>query len=215
MTAPPVSRHRGLVVTLVVALLAGVGLGIGLLLGALPALPPGAGRVGPALDLHAVDWADATLPGSLCRSPTPIRLRNGEALGVPSSFDGPSPNYPQDVQVDVRALVYGDLTGDGHDEAALPLRCNNHDSTAAGDTVATVLLFDGSTGDAALLGEVSSSQPRLGEIPNAVTVRQLVPGRVVGDESFYGPDDAPCCPSGRASTVWPWTGGSLGDPRYR
>ncbi|WP_433030732.1 hypothetical protein [Actinomycetospora sp. CA-053990] len=190
-----------------------MGLGIGLVLGALPALRPSVERVAPPLDLHAVDWGDATLPGSVCRSPAPIRLRGGEALAVPSSFDGPSANYPQDVHVDVSTVVYGDLTGDGRDEAALPLICNNHDSTAAGTTVVTALLLDGSSGEAALLGALSSSQPRLGEIPNAITVSRLLPGRVLGDESFYGPEDANCCPSGRASTIWPWTGGALGAPQ--
>lgn len=208
----PTSRRRRLVLTLVLALLAGVGLGVGLLQGVLPTLPLGAGRAGPPLDLHAVDWGDATLPGSVCRSPGPIRLHDGEAVAVPSSFDGPTPNYPQDVGVDVGAVVYGDLTGDGRDDAALPLHCNNHDSTAAGTTVVTVLLFDGAAGEAALLGELPSSQPRLGEVPNGMRVRQLLPGRVVGDESFYGPEDADCCPSGRASTTWPWTGGALGTP---
>jgi hypothetical protein len=31
---------------------------------------------------------------------------------------------------------------------------------------------------------------------------QLGPGRVVGREAFYGPNDGTCCPSGRARTVW-------------
>ncbi|MCD2187858.1 hypothetical protein [Actinomycetospora soli] len=208
----PTGRRGGLVVSVIVSLLAGVGLGLGLLTGAVPALPLGAGTAGPPLDLRAVDWGDATLPGSVCRSPGPIQLRGGQATSVPSAFDGPTPNYPQDVSVEADGVVYGDLTGDGRDEAALPLRCNNHDSTAAGNTVTTVLLFDGSRGQAALLGALASSQPRLGEIPNIITVRQLQPRRVVGDESFYGPEDANCCPSGRATTTWPWTGGTLGTP---
>lgn len=83
------------------------------------------------VDLHAVDWPSSTIPGSLCLSPKPIRLHDSTATNVPSDFDGPEENMSQDVAAYAEKIAYGDITGDGHDEAALPILCANHNSTAA------------------------------------------------------------------------------------
>ncbi|MEU1520383.1 hypothetical protein ABZ490_51235 [Streptomyces sp. NPDC005811] len=150
-----------------------------------------------------------TIPGSLCRSPDSIRLRDGVALNVPSHFDGPEPNFPQDVSARTDQLAFGDLTGDGQDEAALPVLCANHNSTAAGQTAMGIMVFDGSSGQPKLLTTLNSQQKRQGEPPNFLEVRQITRSRIVADETFYGPADANCCPSGHASDVWRYSNGTV------
>lgn len=213
--APPSpARRRGIVVGAVAlaAMLVGVALGVVLLSGVRVLAGPLAPLAAAPLDLRTVDWDGFLLPGAVCRSPADIPLHGGQATSVPSSFDGPTPNYPQDVVVDTQRVVYGDVTGDGRPESALSVRCNNHDSTAAGDTVDATLVFDGASGRAALIGTLTSSRPRLGEPPNAVTVTRLSPGRADGSEQFYGSQDANCCPSGTASVTWTWDGSTFDAP---
>lgn len=161
------------------------------------------------VNLHRVDWSNVTIPGDLCRSPDDIKLRGGEAVNVPSTFDGPTDNYPQDVYASVDKLAFGDLTGDGRDEAALPVLCMNHDSTAAGQTAFGVLVFDGTSGRPSAIATLVGLQPRLGEPPNFIEVQQISPGRITATETSYGAHDANCCPSGRAKDVWGYANGRL------
>jgi pimeloyl-ACP methyl ester carboxylesterase len=161
------------------------------------------------MDLHRVDWSNVTIPGSLCRSPQDIKLHNGQAINVPSSFDGPTDNYPQDVYASVDKVAYGDLTGDGRDDAALPVLCANHNSTAAGQTAFGVLIFEGSGGEPQLIATLTGLQPRLGEPPNFIKIEQISHGRITVTETWYGAHDANCCPSGRARDVWRYADGRV------
>ncbi|MGE6736313.1 hypothetical protein, partial [Streptomyces sp. NPDC059900] len=159
--------------------------------------------------LHTVDWPSSTIPGSLCRSPKSIRLQGGTATNVPSDFDGPQEDMPQDVGAFVEKIAYGDITGDGHDEAALPVLCANHNSTAAGQRAMGVMIFDGSTGRLALIGTLTSRRPRLGEPPNFLEVKDMGPGKVTVGDTYYQQGDANCCPSGHATESWTYRNGKL------
>ncbi|KAB1140049.1 hypothetical protein F7R91_37490 [Streptomyces luteolifulvus] len=162
-----------------------------------------------ALDLRAVDWPSSTIPGSLCRSPTPIRLHGGTATNVPSAFDGPEENMPQDVAAYTEKITYGDVTGDGNDEAALPVLCANHDSTAAGQRAMGIMLFDGTHGRMELLGTLTSRQPRGGEPPNFLEIKQMSPGKITVEDRYYRQGDANCCPSGHTTQTWTYHSGRL------
>ncbi|MGW6063180.1 hypothetical protein [Streptomyces sp. NPDC055189] len=154
------------------------------------------------MDLRAVDWRSAEIPGTLCRSPKAIRLQGGAAVNVPSDFDGPEPDMPQDVAAGTDEIFYGDITGDDRDEAALPVLCANHNSTAAGQRAMGVLVFDGGAQELRLLGTLTSRKPRLGEPPNLLKVERMEPGVITVRDSFYRADDANCCPSGKAMETW-------------
>ncbi|MFG2681542.1 hypothetical protein [Streptomyces sp. NPDC048392] len=170
---------------------------------------PDGRREGRPLDLSGYDWANATIPGGLCRHRGGIRLRDGTATGVSSTFDRPEPDMPQDVGAFTNEVVYGDLTGDGAWEAALPVLCANHDSTAAGQRAMGVLVFDGAAGRLRLIGTLVGQQPRLGEPPNLLRVEKITRGGITVTEQFYGADDANCCPTGLARSTWTYTGGGL------
>ncbi|MEU9589194.1 hypothetical protein AB0D84_05590 [Streptomyces sp. NPDC048193] len=164
---------------------------------------------GRPLDLSGYDWADATVPGGLCGHRGGIRLRDGAATGVSSTFDGPEPDMPQDVGAYTDEVVYGDLTGDGAWEAALPVLCANHDSTAAGQRAMGVMVFDGAAGRLDLIGTLVGQQPRVGEPPNFLRVEQITRGGITVTEKFYGAADANCCPTGVARSTWTYGGGKL------
>ncbi|GGW65533.1 hypothetical protein [Streptomyces xantholiticus] len=161
------------------------------------------------IDLRAVDWRSVEIPGSLCRSPKPIRLRDGSAVNVPSDFDGPEPNMPQDVAALTDEIFYGDITGDDRDESALPVVCANHDSTAAGQRAMGILVFDGGARELSVLGTLTSRKPRLGEPPNLLKVESMKPGRITIVDSFYLKDDFNCCPSGQVEETWVYRQGRL------
>ncbi|MFF7764153.1 hypothetical protein [Streptomyces griseorubiginosus] len=161
------------------------------------------------IDLRATDWRNVEIPGTLCRSPKPIRLRDGSAINVPSDFDGPEPNFPQDVAALTDKIFYGDITGDNRDEAALPVLCANHDSTAAGQRAMGILVFDGGAQKLSVLGTLTSRKPRLGEPPNLLKVDSMKPGGITVVDSFYLKDDANCCPSGEAEESWVYRKGRL------
>jgi hypothetical protein len=86
----------------------------------IPATTPPASHPSPALDIRRVDFANMALPADACAMggvyPVP-------ATGYPLhdglfQFDGGG------VEVNADAIVYGDLTGDGHDEAVVPVVCS-------------------------------------------------------------------------------------------
>ncbi|WP_190091767.1 hypothetical protein [Streptomyces melanogenes] len=128
---------------------------------------------------------------------------------APSDFDGPEQNMPQDVSASADKVAYGDLTGDHHDEAALPVLCANHNSTAAGQRAMGVMVFDGADHPLRLIGTLVGQQPRLGEPPNFLEIWQITPGKIVATETFYGPGDANCCASGKATDTWTFESGKL------
>lgn len=161
------------------------------------------------LDLRAVDWPDIEIPGSLRKSPKAIRLRGGLATGLPSDFDGPEPNTPQDVSARTQDVFYGDITGDDRDEAALTVLCGNHDSTAAGQTAMGILVFDGGSQQLSLIGALTSRKRRLGEPPNYLKVTGMRAGRITATDSFYREGDFNCCHSGRATESWVYQRGRL------
>lgn len=161
------------------------------------------------LHLELVDWRNTAIPGGLCRHQGPIQLRDGTATSVSSTFDGPEPEMPQDVSAFTSDVVYGDLTGDGQWEATLPVICANHNSTAAGQRALGVMVFDGSTGRLRHLGTIAGQQPRLGEPPNFLRIEKITRNRITATETFYGPHDANCCPSGVADDTWSYQNGKF------
>lgn len=89
------------------------------------------------LDLHTVDWKEASVPGSICGAVDPtgavplasVQLRNGEAYAK-------SHRWADYSIVEITGawdrIVYGDVTGDGRDEASVGVYCSNGGGTAGG-----------------------------------------------------------------------------------
>lgn len=168
-----------------------------------------------SIDLHRVNWASATLPGSVCGASHSIRLHRHKAVVVSHRWGKRwrSPAWPAWPRVTVDAgwnpVVYGDLDGDGRDEAAVVIGCSNGGGTADGYLAYAQVFFTAGRQSPHVVGIVTPQQRR---IPNTlptlvqVTIRR---GEVIAREAWYGRHDGTCCPSGRSTTTWKYVNGRL------
>jgi hypothetical protein len=161
-------------------------------------------------DLHSVDWASATLPGAACGATRPIRLRHSEAY-VPSAV---FPWWPAvAVYAGSGAVYYGDLDGDGRDEAAVGVVCSNLGGTAAGQLAFASVIFTARRDELRSIGIITPRQPLDGAASHVPLVglagMKIRRGRVIAREAWYGPSDGTCCASGRARTIWTYERGRL------
>ena len=171
--------------------------------------PPGAaaGRVSAylaaatapnAVNLHRVNWRAVSLPGRVCGLRHPVRLRGGKAR-ISSRLV---------VEAGWHRVVYGDIDGDGRNEAALSVGCTNGGGTADGVLSYSVVVFREDAGSPAAIGILRPRHQARG-LPATLLEASIDFGRVIGREAFYGPNDGTCCPSGRAQTIWTYRRGTL------
>src|SRR5439155_12537915 len=99
------------------------------------------------------------------------------------------------------AVVYGDIDGDGQDEAALGVDCNNGGGTADGVLAYARVIFGPGRDTPRMLAIVTPRRQQPHELPTLLRV-EIHRGKVVSHEAWYGPKDGTCCPSGRATTIW-------------
>jgi hypothetical protein len=157
------------------------------------------------IDLHRVNWQAATLPGRVCGASRPIHLRHGRAYVKSHRWrnlrrievaDGWSP------------VVYGDLDGDGVDEAAVGVFCSNGGGTADSVLAYARVVYRAGRTSASAIGVLTPHWQPKNQLPTLLTV-VLRRGRAIGREAFYGRRDGTCCPSGRAKTVWTYGHGKF------
>jgi len=164
----------------------------------------GGGSRPKSLNLHKVNWAEVTLPGSICGASHRIRLHHHLAVVASSRWR----SWPR-VTVDAgwNPVVYGNLDGDGQDEAALVVDCNNGGGTADGVLAYAQAIFTAAGNSPRVIGVVTPQRPDTYGAPLlTVSIRR---GKIVAHEAWYGPNDGTCCPSGRATTNWTYAHGSL------
>jgi hypothetical protein len=168
-----------------------------------------------SVDLRRVDWANATLPGSVCGATRPIHLHHHRAVVVSTRWGKRwrSLSWPAWPRVTVDAgwnpVVYGDLDGDGRDEAALVVGCSNGGGTADGYLAYAQVIF---TAEATSPKAIAVLTPQQKQHPNVLpTLLQVTIRRhaVIAHEAWYGPRDGSCCPSGRSATTWRYAHGAL------
>jgi hypothetical protein len=144
-----------------------------------------------------------------------LRWHRHAALGVVHSTLWPW--YPA-VEVDAAGpFLSGDLNGDGSGDADISVDCGNGGGTAAGDLGSADVIvaasendFTGATHPIRVLGIVRPRQPEmLATHPPYIGRVEILPGKVIAYEDWYGPNDSDCCPSGRATTIWTYSHGKL------
>jgi dipeptidyl aminopeptidase/acylaminoacyl peptidase len=161
-------------------------------------------KVTTSLNLHKVDWANVSLPGSVCGAEHRIQLRNGNAIVNSNRW----PDVPRvTVNAGWNSVVYGDVDGDGADDAALVVDCNNGGGTASGVLAYAQVIFTGGDHSPRVLGLVTPQSPTTYGAP--LLQIEINRGEVVAHESWYGCCDGTCCPSGRATTTWKLAKGTL------
>lgn len=100
--------------------------------------------------------------------------------------------------VDARAIVYADLTGDGRDEAVVPI--------GSGGTLGNLayLVFTLRSGSPAVILSRTLDRSSAGGLGIDVQEARLV--ETVGE---FGPEDPLCCPSQLRKTYFRWDGARL------
>jgi hypothetical protein len=149
---------------------------------------------------HSADWGDVTIPGQLCRVNGPIKLHHAQATVRHSGFG-------MALDVLTTAVTHGYLAH-GLPVTALQIWCDNTGGTADGQLAEGIFVFDSPGGKAHLLGTLTPQHKTsaMVHIPYIAVHRIETTGHVAVTEYFYNPANATCCPSGRATTVWKWTG---------
>jgi hypothetical protein len=165
-----------------------------------------AGFGASTIDIHKVDWASVSVPGSLCGATHSIRLHRGRAVVDSRRW----PSVPRvTVEAGWNPVLYGNLDGVGQDEAALVVGCSNGGGTADGFLAYAQVIFTTAGKALRIIGVVTPKQAwKANRLPTLVTVK-IRHGKVIAREAWYGPNDGTCCPSGRTTTVWTYAHGVL------
>ncbi|MFD8520653.1 hypothetical protein ACFV2D_11625 [Streptomyces capillispiralis] len=148
-----------------------------------------------------MDWANAPAPGDFVRFGA-----RGEATATSTVWG----------TVRVRrgtTVLYGGTDGDHRDEVAVYVGCDDNGATQNTQIAAGYVVYTHAGDDLAVLGSITPQQD--GEYLTALTGAEFAPGRITVHEKWYRTNDAHCCPSGDAVTVWTREGDRLtaGVPR--
>lgn len=160
-----------------------------------------------AVDLHRVDWAEATLPGSVCGAKHAIHLHRNLARVAQTRWrrryqTAAWPRWPRVTgETGWDPVVYGGLDGDGQDEAALAVGCSNGGGTADSFLAYARVIFTAAGNSPRVIGVVTPQMQPPNELPTLVTVA-IRRGKIIAHEAWYGANDGTCCPSGRSRTIW-------------
>jgi len=151
------------------------------------------------LAMHSVNWGNVTIPGQLCEVKGNIQLHNGHATVRHNGFG-------MALDVLTTTVTHGYLAH-GLPVTALQIWCIAG-GTADGELAEGIMVFDSPGGKPHLLGTLTPQHKTsaMVHIPSIVVNRIETTGHVAVTEFFYTPDNASCCPSGRATTLWKWTG---------
>ena len=127
-------------------------------------------------------------------------LTNGEITnGTPASADFYSVTLHADI-------AYGDLTGDGNDEAAIVLDCNAGTRPIVFGWIYTL----GASGPAALSAVTFAGTVQATTTSGAQLLDvRIEASRVVSRWAVYANGDAACCPSSQATFRSRWDGRTL------
>jgi hypothetical protein len=166
--------------------------------------------------LQSVVWTNVTVPAEVCPGLSqPVMLTSTSGLGAPyGSATIPAPvghqfGTPDDL-IEEGGVFYGTLEP-AENIAALYVWCSNTGGTADGQIQNSLVVYSGVSGQLSVLSTLTpphlsdggSHVPYFDESAGGITIST---GSITTKEVFYGGQDATCCPSGRATTVWTFNG---------
>lgn len=171
--------------------------------------------------LRSVSWPSVTVPASVCPGLSQVVKLTPFTMTVTSGTIGsatiPAPaghrfGTPDDLIQEYKTF-YGSL-GPGENVAALLVWCSNTGGTADGQIENSLVIYSWVSGQLTVLSTLTPQQqsgdgshaPYFDGLAGGITISN---GSITAKELFSGPQDAVCCPSGRATTVWKFNGHSF------
>lgn len=160
----------------------------------LSAVVASAQKRGGAGDIHRVDFQNFTYrPSCAYEKPRAVRTRNG--------------NYTRNrgddkMFFEVRSVNYGDLTGDGRDEAVVLTNCN----TGGTGQFSEGFIFTMRSGRPALLTRIEGGDRAFGGLAGAKVEHGLL---IVESYAPEEPGVGACCPKYIETTHYRWNGRRL------
>jgi hypothetical protein len=157
----------------------------------------------PKADVHSVDWRDASYSvacpglGGPSDQQVPVTLANGSGTTAAVTWFG----KPVRLDVHLRSVAYGDLTGEGHDEAVVHLTCTPQLSNGVADEVQ--VFGPGSV----LLGTPVLHNRFASDFAPSIKTLSVAGGHITGSAFYWGPNDPHCCPSQSLPFTLTWDAG--------
>jgi hypothetical protein len=155
-----------------------------------------------AANIRTVDWANTPLPGAFCGISGLVGFHDGQAMAQSAIYG----NVHLNVETD--GVTYGDLIGDGKQEAVVDVSCDNNGGTAEGDLAFGAVVV-GNQGQLRALGTITTKMQLTDVHVTLIGEIRIAPGKILVTELWYRETDAGCCPSGKAVTTWSFNSGSL------
>jgi hypothetical protein len=166
------------------------------------AVTPAATPSGPPLYLHSVSWPDASIPGQFCGVPATVRLNGGTTTASSSRWGHVElDEYPP--------VIYGNLGSSVGEIAAVNVWCTIGVPTADAQRADSYIIFTGAGGKLTAIGAITPQEQPAGVHVSLIRRIAISPGTITVHESWYRQNDATCCPSGKATTVWTYANGKL------
>jgi hypothetical protein len=165
-----------------------------------------------SLGIQSIHWRDVSVPGAVCHTAHPIHLHNDRAV-----IDSPPQLAARSSRLVVQEsrVVYGDLNGNGEDAAGVLVSCSTTAGTADGQLADSWVIFTADGGSRRVVGTLAPRQPANPGLPHrpyfddGSAALRIDPGSITVHEAWYGLNDATCCPTMGATTVWTFAHGAL------
>lgn len=171
--------------------------------------------------VRGADWANVEVPASVCGGEGSVTLKDGDAVVSstrwPDAWEGNAPSsIPSQVRISQEdPVAYGDVDGDGLDEAVVGIWCDNGGGTAGGQLGQSLVVFTGAAERPSVLGILDTTQPSPGRAPYFDSgATRIAGGSITARELYFGPS-AYARLTAQAETTWSWNGTALvrGDTR--
>jgi hypothetical protein len=151
-------------------------------------------------DVHGIDWRSASYSvacrglGGPSDQQVSVTLADGTGASAPVDWFGP----PTRIDVTLRNVSYGDVTGDGQDDAVVQLSCTPVESNGQVDEIQVF------GPGAELLATPTVPNVNGSDFTPAVKTLAVENGRITGTAFQWKADDPHCCPSQTLPFTFTW-----------
>jgi serine/threonine protein kinase len=141
-----------------------------------------------APSITSIDWNDRSY-SVVCGSGSPVQVQLAGGQWV-------SPNGGENGYIQQVYTAFGDVTGDGAEDAVIYIPCTT--GASANAVGGNIFVYSLAGGDVTQLGQtVSGNNPRIDG------------SGFTTSEPVFAPSDPLCCPSGRTEHHWVWDGSAF------